>query len=127
MAPDCVSKTDQPGTGQHSLPRVVHAAGGARLPGSGRHRGAGCDPRRGLPEDSQFLRPLTESTKKPHNGSIRSQFGSLSDVTIAHNMPARCCPLAFAPAIMAGAVLLLTTVPAGAQDAHGAIAFGQIT
>ena len=28
---------------------------------------------------------------------------------------------------MAGAVLLLATVPAGAQAAHGAIAFGQIT
>ena len=33
----------------------------------------------------------------------------------------------FAPAMMAGVALLLAAVPARAQDAHGAIAFGQIT
>ncbi len=41
-------------------------------------------------------------------------------------MPARRRPRTFAPAMMAGAVLLLAAVPARAQDAHGAIAFGQI-
>ena len=40
-------------------------------------------------------------------------------------MPAR-RPRTFAPALMAGAVLLLAAVPARAQDAHGAIAFGRI-
>ena len=40
-------------------------------------------------------------------------------------MPARRRPLTLAPALMAGAVLLLAAVPARAQDAHGAIAFGQ--
>ena len=42
-------------------------------------------------------------------------------------MPARPRFRAFAPAMMAGAVLLLAAGPARAQDAHGAIAFGQIT
>ena len=41
-------------------------------------------------------------------------------------MPARRRPHNFAPALMAGAVLLLSAVPARAQDAHGAIAFAQI-
>ena len=41
-------------------------------------------------------------------------------------MPARRRSRTFAPAMMAGAVLLLTAVPARAQDAHGAIAFAQI-
>ena len=40
-------------------------------------------------------------------------------------MPARRRSRTFAPALMAGAVLLLAAVPARAQDAHGAIAFGQ--
>ena len=41
-------------------------------------------------------------------------------------MPARRRPCTFAPALMAGAVLLLSAVPARAQDAHGAIAFARI-
>ena len=40
-------------------------------------------------------------------------------------MPARRRSRTFAPALMAGAVLLLAAVAARAQDAHGAIAFGQ--
>ncbi len=40
-------------------------------------------------------------------------------------MPARRCPRTFAPAMMAAVVLLLAAVPARAQEAHGAIAFGQ--
>ena len=40
-------------------------------------------------------------------------------------MPAR-RPRTFAPVMMAGAVLLLAAVPARAQDAHGAIAFGKV-
>ena len=41
-------------------------------------------------------------------------------------MPARRRSRTFAPALMAGAVLLLAAVPARAQDAHGAIAFAHI-
>ena len=40
-------------------------------------------------------------------------------------MSALLCPRTFAPAMMAAVVLLLAALPARAQDAHGAIAFGQ--
>ena len=85
---------------------------------------------RGADGDSPPYRTqrLKESTKRTTMWSVGSQFGALSDVTFR----AIVCSLAagsrtFAPAMTAGVVLLLATVPARVRATHGANALGQIT